>query len=173
MKRLICKPVFLAWVLPVSLFAQDKICVTGAKVTEFGIYQAHILRVRTNACGVTIQALDEFNLLEQTTNLPARLGTRFGFRYEILGAPTNSPIRLTMVAKHPPFTNPVTGELRTKDTYRLKSRIGKTYVSSFLDEESCLATGQWTLEVWHRGSKLCEQSFNVVPDAANKIAVRR
>ena len=156
--------------LPLCVIGQEKVHVTGAKVTEIGIYQAQVLTGETNAAGVKLQALDEFKLLNNTTNVPARLGIRFGFRYEILGTPTNAPITLTMVGKHPPIKNAKTGKLETKDTYSLRSWVGKTYTSNSLDEESDLVPGQWTFEVWHEGKKLCEQSFLVVPDKNKKTS---
>src|SRR6266700_3231647 len=119
----ICSLLF-AFALPLSLFGQVEIQirVTGAKVTEAGIYKAQVLTADTNAA----------------------------------------------VVKHPPIKNPVTGKTETKDTYELRSWIGKTYTSNSLDEESDLVPGQWTFEVWHEGKKLCEQSFLVVPDANHK-----
>jgi len=115
------------FVLPLSLLGQKEVRVIGAKITEFGIYQARVLTDETNATGVKLQGLDEFKLLKSTTNVPARIGIRFGFRYEILGTPTNAPITLTMVGKHPPIKNEETRKTETKDTYRLRSWIGKTY----------------------------------------------
>jgi hypothetical protein len=159
--------------LPLSLFGQEEIRVTGARVTEVGIYEAQILTADTNAAGVKLQGLDNFKLLTNTTNVPARIGVRFGFRYEILGTPTNAPIVLTMIAKHPPIKNPVTGKTETKETYALRSWIGKTYTSNSLEEESDLITGQWIFEVWYEGKKLCEQSFRVVPDENNKDFKKR
>ncbi len=161
MKVLYC--LALACAVPFSAFCQEAVLVVGARVTEVGIYQAQVLTAETNAAGVKLQGIDEFKLLRSTTNVPARLGTRFGFRYEIIGTPTNAPIMLTMVGKHPPIKSPKTGKLETTDTYRLRSWIGKTYTSNSLDEQSDLVPGQWTFEVWYEGRKLCEQSFQVVP----------
>ncbi|MGO8926027.1 MAG: DUF3859 domain-containing protein [Limisphaerales bacterium] len=162
MKVLCC--LGLVCTLPLSAVCQQAVNVVGAKVTEVGIYQAQIATAETNAAGVKLQGLDEFKVLRSTTNVPARVGTRFGFRYEIIGTPTNAPIILTMVGKHPPIKNSKTGKLETRDTYRLRSWIGKTYTSTSLDEESDLVPGKWTFEVWHEGKKLREQSFHVVPD---------
>jgi len=157
---------FIICMLPLSLFGQDEVHITGAKITEVGIYAAQILTDSTNATGVKLQGLDEFKLLKSTTNVPARIGIRFGFRYEILGMPANAPIILTMVGKHPPLKNSVTGNLETTDVYQLKSWIGKTYTSNSLNEKSDCVPGQWSFEVWYKGQKLCEQSFLVVSDNA-------
>ena len=161
--KLACQ-LFICCVLTSSLLAQEEVRVTGAKVTEVGIYRARVLTSQTNAAGVTLQGIDDFRLLRSTTNVPARIGVRFGFRYEILGTPTNAPITLTMVAKHPPIKNAQSGKMETQDTYPLNSWLGKTYTSNTLDEPSDLVPGQWTFEVWHQGAKLCEQSFQVVAD---------
>src|SRR3954463_10498618 len=101
--------------LPMSLVGQEKVQVTGAKVTEVGIYQAQVLNGETNATGVKLQALDEFKLLDRTTNVPARVCIRFRFRHKTLGTPSNAPITLTMVGKRPPIKNAKTGKIETKD----------------------------------------------------------
>ncbi|HEX3856945.1 MAG TPA: DUF3859 domain-containing protein, partial [Verrucomicrobiae bacterium] len=120
-------PLLIACALQLPLFGQDKFHVIGAKITEVGIYASQVITDETNAAGVKLQGLDEFKLLMNTTNVPARIGIRFGFRYEILGTPANAPIVLTMVGKHPPIKNSITGKMETTDTYQLNSWIGKTY----------------------------------------------
>jgi hypothetical protein len=112
--------------------------------------------------------LDSFTLVQTTTNVPARVGTRFGFRYTIHGTPSNSPIVLTMVGEHPPLKDPRTGKMQTRDVYELQSRLGQTYTSYLFEEERESIPGKWKFEVWHKGKKLCEQSFMVVPDAESK-----
>ena len=154
----------IAYLSPPPLWGQEEIHVIGAKVTEAGIYASQVLTDETNSAGVKLQGLDEFKLLLNTTNIPARIGIRFGFRYEIIGTPANAPIILTMVAKYPPIKYSTTGKTETTDKYQLRSWIGKTYTSGSLDEKSDCVPGQWTFEVWHEGKKLCEQAFLVVPD---------
>ncbi len=152
---------FIIGALSYSVFGQEPAKVTGAKVIEVGIYQAQVLTDETNTAGIKLQGIDEFQLLKSTTNVPARIGVRFGFRYEILGTPINAPITLTMVGKHPPIKNSSTGKVETLETYQLTSWIGKTYTSYSLDEKADLVPGPWTFEVWYEGKKLCEQSFLV------------
>jgi len=149
---------------------QDAVSVTGAKVTEVGIYTARVIKTFdvSSVVGGTNQGLDSFTLVQATTNVPARVGTRFGFRFTIHGTPSNAPIVLTMVGKHPPLKNPKTGKTQTRDAYELQSWIGQTYTSYSFDEEWELIPGKWKFEVWHKAKKLCEQSFTVVPDARPK-----
>jgi hypothetical protein len=155
---------FLASLIALPVFGQEKVHVTGAKITEVGIYQAQVKTDTTNSAGLKLQEIADVKLLKTTTNVPARLGVRFGFRYEILGAPTNASITLSMVAKHPPIKNPVTGKTTIWDSYQLRSWIGKTFTCNSLDTEPDLVPGKWTFEIWHEGKKLCEQSFLVVPN---------
>ena len=162
---------FFISALTLSLSGQEQARVTGARVIEVGIYQAQVLTSQTNVAGVKFEGLDEFKLLTVTTNIQARIGTRFGFRYKIQGAPTNAPIILTMVGKHPPIKNETTGKIATEESYLLRSWIGKIYTSYSLDKESELVPGLWTFEVWHDGKKLCEQSFLVVSDEDKKLEI--
>src|SRR6266567_6432524 len=83
----------------------DTVSVTGAKITEVGIYTARVIKTFDvpGVAGGTNQGLDSFTLVQAATNVPARVGTRFGFRFTINGTPSNAPIVLTMVGEHPPL----------------------------------------------------------------------
>lgn len=144
--------------------------VTGADVTEVGIYSADVMKTFPvpGVTSGTNEGLDSFTLVQATTNIPARIGTRFGFRYTIRGTPSNAPIVLTMVGEHPPYKNPTTGKTQTRDEYELQSWIGQTYTSYSFDEEWELIPGTFQFEVWHEGKKLCEQAFAVVSDTISK-----
>jgi hypothetical protein len=167
MKTIIC--ILLLCVLTAVTEAQE-VLVVGGQVTEVGIYTSQVVTVTstTNTVGGKLEGLDGFTLLRSTTNVPARIGTRFGFRYRIRGAPQNAPITLTLVGKHPLYTNPKTGKTSTRDQYQLLSWIGDTYTSYSFDETWELVPGIFTFEVWHQEKKLCEQSFTVVEDKKGK-----
>jgi hypothetical protein len=167
------KPIILILALSTllsSAIAQDGVSVTGADITEVGIYTARVVKtfaVPGVATG-TNEGLDSFTLVQATTNVPARIGTRFGFRYTIRGTPSNAPIVLKMVGEHPPYQNPGTGKTQTRDEYELQSWIGQTYTSYLFEEKWELIPGKFKFEVWHGDKKLCEQSFMVVPDPKPK-----
>jgi hypothetical protein len=147
--------------------AQDTVSVTGADVTEAGVYTAHIIK-KYDAPGVvggTMHDIDSLTLLQAATNVPARVATRFGFRYTIHGTPLGAPIVLTVVGEHPPVRDPKSGQVRTRDEFKLQSWIDKVFLCYRFDEQWEAVPGKWKFEVWHEGKKLCEQSFTVVPDA--------
>jgi len=167
------KVVMLAAVVSVLIScvkSETKISVIGAEVTEAGIYSAQVVKEFSTpgVVGGTNQGLDAFTLVQATTNIPARVGTRFGFRYTIHGTHSNVPIVLTMVAENPPLKDPKSGKTQSRDEYELHSWIGRTYTSYSFDEEWELIPGKWRFEVWHKGQKLCEQCFLVVPDTMQK-----
>ena len=170
MKPLILIVAISTFVFRVVAQDQGSVSVTGADITEVGIYTARVIKAFDvpGVVGGTNQGLDSFTLIQATTNVPARLGTRFGFRYSIRGTPSNAPIVLTMVGEHPPLKDSRTGKTQTRDVYELQSWIGQTYTSYSLDEEQELIPGRWKFQVWHKGKKLCDQSFMVVPDANTK-----
>jgi len=159
---------FLLCALTMAVRARE-VRVAEAEVTEVGIYTSRVVRVTSNADVIQgkLDWLDGFTLIQSTTNVPARIGTRFGFRFRVLGSPPNAPIVLRVVGKHPPFTNPGTGKTTTRDEYELPSWIGDTYTSFSFDEEWELVVGEFTFEIWHEDKKLCKQSFMVVED--NKV----
>jgi hypothetical protein len=146
------------------------VSVTGADVSEPEIYTADVVK-KLPTSGVTSgtnEGLDSFTLVQATTNVPARLGTRFGFRYTIRGTPSNAPLTLTMIGEHPPYTNPSTGKAETRDQYELQSWLGQTYTSYSLDHEWELIPGTFKFEVWYKGRELCGQSFTIIPDEKSK-----
>jgi len=146
--------------------SRKEVVVAGADVTEVGIYTAHVAAKMPvpGVVGGTNEGLDSFTLVEATTNVPARIGARFGFRYTIRGTPPNAPLILTMIGEHPPYTNEATGKTETRDEYQLQSWIGETYTSYSLDREMELTPGTFRFEVRYKDKKLCEQSFTIVPE---------
>jgi hypothetical protein len=156
--------------LSFTIMAQDTAFVTGATITEVGIYTARVIQTFDvpSVVGGTNQGLDSFTLVRARTNVPVRVGTRFGFRYTIHGMPSNAPIVLKMVGEHPPLKDPKTGKVRRRDEYELQSWVGQTYTSYSFDNEWQAIPGRWKFEVWHKGKKLCEQAFTVVSDTESE-----
>jgi hypothetical protein len=168
MKSLSLIAAILAFVFRVT--AQDILSVTRADVTEVGIYTGRVVHTNEVPGGFDgiMYDLDSATLLQATTNVPSRIGTRFGFRYSIYGTPTNAPIILAMVGVHPPLKDPKTGMVRTRDEFKVNTWIYRPYFIYSFDEEWEAIPGQWRFEVWHEGKKLCEQSFTVVRDRKPK-----
>ncbi|MCD6049830.1 MAG: hypothetical protein K0Q55_1233 [Verrucomicrobia bacterium] len=146
------------------------LAVTGAVITEVGIYTARPVETQAapGVAGGNRGVLDSFTLVQTTTNIPARKGIRFGFRYTIQGTPTNASILLKTVGEHPPLKDPRTGKTQTRYEYEHQSRIASSYTAYSMDEEWELVAGSWKFSVWSGDKKLCEQAFQVVPDTKAK-----
>lgn len=151
--------------LGLSNSAQETARVTSVEIIEAGIYTGKVTRT-VEVPGVISgkwKGLESFTLLQATTNVPARVGTTFGFRYRINATPTNTPVRLTMVGEHPPIIDPKTGKPQTKDTYQFTALLRDSFASFVFDEEWEVAPGKWRFEIWHQDEKFCEQEFLVLP----------
>ena len=156
------KPIILT--VAISTLLSQAIAQTRAYVTEAGIYTTRGSETVSDFASGRSLGTDSFTLVQSTTNIPARIGTVFGFRYTIRGTPTNWPVLLTMVVEHPPYKNLKTGKTQTRDEYKVRSYSGQRYTPYRFDYEWELIPGRFKFEVWHGDKKLCEQSFMVVPD---------
>ena len=129
--------------------ANDKVSIVGVDAVEPGIY--------VSSPGLKLSQI--------TTNIPAALGTMFGFKYTINGTPSRAPVTLTVITKRPPFKNEPSRKKEIVEKDRLPGTIGAPHWACFsFDEEWELVPGKWTWEIWHNQRKLCEQSFNIVVD---------
>ena len=135
--------------------------VTGANITEVGIYMADITETNedSNVASQIRNVIDNQKLVRETTRIPAKKGIRFGFRYTIEGEPEGETIYLDMKHKHPPIKAPEQATPSTESTYRLKSWIGRTYTSFLMEEDWEVVTGDWIIQIWHNGIMLLEQKF--------------
>lgn len=138
-----------------------KTVVTGAEITETGIYTADITRDKGDV-GVASKnrnVIDNQKLVRETTLVPAKKGVRFGFRYSVEGSPDGKAVYLDMKHSHPPIQAPGQSEPSTESSYRLKSWIGDTYTSFKMQEDWEVVVGDWVFQVWHDGALLAEQKF--------------
>ena len=146
--------------------ATTPINVTGARVTEAGIYDATIKSTTSDptAAGSRRNVIEDFKRVKETTIIPAKEGVRFGFRYRIQGAPEDAKIVLNMRHTHPAITDPSTGIAITQSNYDLKSWIGDTYTSFKMEKEWEVVTGEWIFQIWYQNEKLLEQRFTTVDE---------
>jgi Domain of unknown function (DUF3859) len=134
-------------------------------ITEFGIYKAKITKAAPNpsTAGVT-RVLDDIELVQATTTVPARLNIHFGFRYKIIGQ-TGLKVTLKKVTliPQPGIQNPDTGNTTVQSGYFIDRTVGDTsYTDYAFDNAWEIVTGTWTIELWEGDHKLASQSFDVV-----------
>jgi hypothetical protein len=141
--------------------------VERVEIVEKGLYRAETART-TQAAGTATGVQDELanvKLVSDTTTIPARIGTRFGVRYRVVGSPARGSVKMTVIIRFPGegLRNPKTGERTARDVTSWTRHIGGvTYNGYGFDEAWELVPGTWVYEFWHEGRKLAEQSFTVV-----------
>jgi Domain of unknown function (DUF3859) len=137
------------------------------EIFERGIYRAKVDRKEESpdTASGTLNIVRNIEKVAETTTIPARLGTRFGIQFRVVGEPSGATVDLTMVTRFPKagLRNPRTQQLRYQSEYVVKGFIGEERHRSFsFDEEWEMVPGSWVLEVWSGQQKLGEQAFTVV-----------
>lgn len=141
----------------------------SATVLDYGRYRGQgPLRVqpdRNASGGVSVVSDKEFLLLEQTDQIPCRVGESWGFRIRSSDVPTDRPYTVRKETYHPPMKQP-DGSVRTKSVGEFKLRPGAPPDPfcgwHFLkDYEYELVAGEWTLVVFIDDVEVARKVFNI------------
>jgi len=136
-------------------------------VYELGLYRADVAG-RERALGTATGArsvLSNIEHVKTTTEIEAKPGTHFGFRYRVDGRPNGREVPLTAVLLYPQpgVKNPTTGNTIVRAEHTLRLKIGNTsYRGYVFEHEWELVPGTWTFELWDGERKLSSQSFEIV-----------
>jgi hypothetical protein len=137
-------------------------------IEEIGIYTASTDKIQETpgtASGRS-QEVSNVQLVKSTTTVLARLGAKFGFRFQLVGH-NGEFVNLQRVTRvpSPGIYNPETGGVTLTSVSSLERKVGGTYYAGYgLDDEWEIVPGTWTLELWDGDRKLASQSFNVVKE---------
>ncbi len=158
-------------------FAAD---VTALEIVDYGLYRARTTgrQPAPQAVNGQTQTITDIDFYETTAHIPARIGTRFGTRFRILGMPPNEVVRLHSVWRipMPGIRNPDSGILYRESISEFTTTIGALYMRGFnFGFPWQILCGEWVQEVWSGERKLLSQTFIVedcqgVPTAARKAA---
>jgi len=121
-----------------------------AVIIDYGLYVAKDIKTKKTDYGTSAISKVE-KLLKQTDLVPARIGTTFGFRYEIMGNPDEGLVELIVKAiiPEPGLTNPETGKTFHDLTFlKKKVKIGMTHHEFLTFEEKWdLVPGKWKIQL--------------------------
>lgn len=138
--------------------------ITSAKVLEFGVFSSTVTKrekLATVADGIRDDARD-FKLLRRGARVEAELGTGFGLRYVLAGAPKGAAVLVDVVVRHPEMVNPDTQLPMTHSTASYERRIGAVEHSLWsFDTPAGLVPGEYVIEILHQGRSLARQAFQV------------
>lgn len=140
--------------------------VRAAEITGYGIFEARNEGTqrgfRSNAPaadGVTSVRFTEF-----TNDIPARLGTNFGFQYVINSTPRGATMHVTNVIRFPgEGLQQPNGRTWKESREDAPIKIGQRQFYGYgFDEAWEVVPGEWVFEVWHKDARIIRKTFNVV-----------
>jgi hypothetical protein len=133
-------------------------------IVNKGIYRASFSATGSDPQTSRAGMFQNVQLTEDTTTIPARSGTVFGFQFVVVGVPNGRYVPVRIVARYPKdsFQDPQTGEPVSQEEFNDVPKLNTT-ASRYVQLGSSGNTGVWTYEVWCQGRKYAEQQFSVVP----------
>jgi hypothetical protein len=138
----------------------------AAEIVDYGIYtggQNEVIAETNTPTGSVLQGRGVSRLVKQTTKIPARLGTQFGFRFVIHDSNREGEVKLHFVWLYPEITDSSTGRKSTRfeaDAHGKPEDKNAGIMWTFT-EPSELASGDWTFQVFRDGGKILEKKFEV------------
>ncbi len=137
--------------------------VQEAYILKAGRYKAKLLKRKPGTGQQRRRNLSErFKFIDESMQIPAVKGSRFGMRFVILGEPRGSEIEIRVFRHHPPMKNPRAQELSLLSTYTRKIQLNYPQVIGYgFDEDWELVPGEHRFQIYHGPRKLLEQVFTV------------
>ncbi len=140
------------------------------RILNHGIYQSGMSKRITadEMASGGVRIIENTTLVEQTSRIPAKIGTRFGFKYIIEGK--NIPNRIDIVAvwtfPPPGLQNPKTNRTDRENKFAATVNTNEElYMEYGFDHSWELIPGKWKFQVKHKGNVLATQTFEVyTPD---------
>jgi hypothetical protein len=137
-----------------------------AEIVDYGIYTGEENKViaETNTpTGSVLQGRGISRLVKQTTKIPARLGTQFGFRFVVHDSKKDGEVKLHFVWLYPEITDAATGRksVRFDGDAHGKPEDRNAGIMWTFTEPSELVPGDWTFQVFKDGEKILEKKFEV------------
>ncbi len=102
--------------------------------------------------------------LKTARKIPATLGVRFGFDFEVAGLPPEQ-VELRAVTIYPPIHRP-DGSVATSHEFPyppftpVDGRVATTFGFGF-DKDCELVPGKWTMQIWRGDNMVVEKTFEI------------
>lgn len=141
-----------------------RVSVSSVRIVDFGQYSVRVTDHRTKAVNTASGELksiaDNERLIAQTTNIPARTGTSFGFRFVPEGHPAGMVVPLVFRAVHPPMKAPHSSVTVHEEVFQWRCRIGDQWRFIYgIEEEWEAVPGEWILQLWDADRLVAEKRF--------------
>ncbi len=154
----------LVGVLPV--YGAPDIQIQAAEVVGFGIFEAASTRSYRGYSGslVPSDSVAGVQFVKYTEQIPAVLGTNFGFQYIINSRPRGRKVDVTLVIRVPGegMQRP-NGKIYKEFKYKQEVMLGNESLHGYgFDESWEIVPGIWEFEVWFQKALIVRRKFDVV-----------
>ena len=136
------------------------------ELLQFGLYKAE--RTSDTAAPGTpagqVHTITSVTFTDATPRIPARLGTRFGIQFRVVGTPADQNVTLREIWRLPApgLRNPTSGNIYRESVVEFTMPLGATRVRGYgFDHDWEVVPGDWTIEIWDGQRRLLAYTFNV------------
>jgi len=129
---------------------------------DYGIYETVFMKYDNapNTSEGKIERISHKKLLRRTEQIPGKKGTKFGIRYILGGAQQGKDVEVLVKVMH---SVTVDDQVISKaNEWLTTKRIGRVSFDGWkFNTDSELIHGDWTIQIYHEGTKLVEKSFHI------------
>lgn len=160
------KPTFLAFVLVMaSACHRESTTHQSPELVEFGRFQKMASGsdvLDPGAIAGKRHAATKVQLLECTTNIPARIGTSFGLRVKLPERFAARVVPCYARCLHPRLSDPKSGRSSEVEQWGTSGLAGQDgFVGYTLDHDWELIPGSWTIQFYFESQLALEKTFNL------------
>ena len=154
--------------VPINVHAQQVESVEVVRYGIFGVEESKTISDATISSGERVN-YDRGKIVKRTSTIGLHQSAEsivFGAEFRLKGSPAGYAPRLRVVWLYPQpgLKNPQTGKVSFRDEYEIADwKVGggqNLYWT--LGAAWSRVPGRWTLQIWHGGRLLAEQSFDLV-----------
>jgi hypothetical protein len=141
----------------------------SATIADYGRYRdkgpIRVVPDQNASGGVSVTSFRDYSLVEQTDQIPCRVGETWGMRIHTSDLPANRPYTVRKEMHHPPLKEP-DGTVRMKSVREFKVPPGAALDSFFgwyflKGYEYELVPGEWTIVVFIDDDEVARKVFKI------------
>ena len=108
--------------------------VTSFEMIDYGVMSYDINEIKDNSsvAGGTINILKNERIKQRTNQIPAKIGTLFGFIFKVNGEPKGHEIKIKKVSLTPELSDPIQNKVFTRNEFETNKKIGSIYSRSYM-----------------------------------------
>ena len=135
------------------------------EIIDYGIYslkKEKSIKPEGKVATGKVDIVTNIKLIKETTDIPGKLDTNFGFRFIVKGGEKGKKVKLLYKFLTPPLYNPETKKIYTEQYYYNYASIGKEWVRGYSFKHPWeIVAGKWVFQIYYKNEKLAEKVFYV------------